>query len=211
MRLVNKTRYRTLALRTLFCAVHRRLAKIEGRVEDWRWRRLQVEVIYARSRFGMRGLATVRGTWMRLTLPRPGQIVSGNFRWTGDLPVPPGTPHDDPRWAPNVRQPPETWTVAALIAHELMHTHGYQHGQFHDHDAEWRDFTAGLPERLPEMPERARPPRDLVAERRARLEAQVARWERRARLARTRLATLRRRLRGYERRATRAGPAAGAP
>lgn len=210
MRLVNKTRYRTLALRTLFCAVHRRLAKLEGRVEDRRWRRLRVEVLYARSRFGMRGLATVGGTWMRLSLPRPGQIISGSFHWTGELPVPPDTPHDDPRWAPNLREAPETWTVAALIAHELMHTYGYQHHQFYDHKPEWRGFTAGLPERLPEEATPARAPRDVVAERRARLEAQVARWERRAKLARTRLATLRRRLRGYAARAARAPVAASA-
>jgi hypothetical protein len=92
--------------------------------------------------------------------------------------------------------------AARVVLHELMHVYGYRHDQWRDDGFEttWAEALLGAAT-LPLAPVRMRPRRDVVAERRSRLEALAVRLERRLRSTRTRLATVRRRLAGYERRA----------
>lgn len=114
--------------------------------------------------------------------------------------------------------PPESVRDAAVtLVHELMHCRGLRHRDMppgmkrcggHDYPTPW--LPAGLRIRAKDAP--AEVPREdrlaaLKARREEKARADLARWEKRLRLARTKVAKYRARVRGYERRAAAAtGP-----
>jgi hypothetical protein len=170
MRLANRTTYDTKALQRLIHTVHRVVAKTEGRLPTWRSLRVTVETRRSRRYNVVSGRASLGGGWMLLRL--------GNPRgWTG-----PARAHD----------------VAWLIEHELYHSYGRRHGRFREESPEWWAQHVGR-DPLPLAPAPSRPRRDLVAERKARAEQLLARWQRKLKLAQTKVKQYRQRVRYYAR------------
>lgn len=169
MKLINRTPYDTRALRRIITAVHRILAKTEGRLATWRYLRITVETRRARWNEGaVSGWASYSGTRMMLRLPHPRRHHVGAHR------------------------------VAWLAEHELHHAYGRRHGHFSEELPEWwRQHVGSDP--LPLKPTKTRPPRDLVAERRQKAERLLRQWERRLKLAQTKVRHYRKKVRYYER------------
>lgn len=195
MRIHNQTAYATRALRSIICAAHQRLAKHEGRLSSWS--RLQIDVVYGRSRGGDRcsGWAT-----LGRRLEADGYLSLGG----GGLQL---TDHAGGRRMRLRLEKPldgkgaRVRTLATLARHELLHSYGYGHSAFTDDWADPWPELAQLGEFIPVQQPRAKPPRDRAAERFAAAQAAERRWLSRLRRAETALKKVRRRLAYYERKA----------
>ncbi len=182
MKIKNNTRYPTRELRSIFCEVHNRIAKQEGRLR-W-WDRVEVEIVYSRGHErwkivddpeapnGRRyerhriphstGYAYLGGTYARLRLPK-GECKRDS--------------------------------AAYLFGHELMHLYGYNHGQWVDRVA-WREGIEGT---LTEAPPKAKPRPDLQMKRYHDLLERRAEWEKKLRRAQNALKRIKPKVRYYER------------
>lgn len=100
-----------------------------------------------------------------------------------------------------------TRTVAWIAYHELLHSYGYAHRQYHDATTEQVDrMIVGLPELVPVRAPTPKPPVDVRAWRYARVLAREKAWTRRLKRAETALRALRRQRRYYERAAASVAP-----
>lgn len=173
MKLVNKTRYSSRELRSLFTAVYRAMAKTEGEHPGWT-NGYSITVKYSRGRVS--GNAWLKGNSQNLFLPR-GAVG--------------------------------TETLATVFEHEMFHSYGYRHdaigGRFTWSEAnrasfEWvgERFGRLLREREPKRKVKAKGP-DLQEHRYKLVVSGIERWEKRKKTAETRLKTLRRKARYYER------------
>lgn len=167
MKLINRTRYDTRALRRIVTAVHGVMAKTEGRLPTWRTLRVHVETGRPKyHEWAISGRADLNGGWVLLRLPRPDRHhVSAN-------------------------------RLAWLVEHELYHAYGRRHGTFREESPEWWTQHVGcdpVPLRRPPAP------RDVVGERRLRAERLLRKWERRLKLARTKVRQYQKQVRYYER------------
>lgn len=181
MKIKNNTRYPTRELRSIFCEVHNRIAKAEGRLRQWKG--LTVEVVYSRGRRGWKkvddpdapdgwrieherqpshtGYAYLNGYYTRLRLPK------------GET---------------------DRNSIAYIFGHELMHLYGYVHGQWVDRTA-WRE---GIDGKLVEAAPRPRPERDVQMERYQALLKRRADWEKKAKRAQNALKKIKPKIRYYE-------------
>ncbi|HWO88150.1 MAG TPA: hypothetical protein VNL98_03250 [Gemmatimonadales bacterium] len=166
---MNRTPYDTRALRRIAVTVHRVMARHEGRLRSWRSLRVLVQTRRPRL-FD--------------------NAVSGYATYDGSRIVL-CLPH--PKHGPLAAA-----RVARLVEHELYHCYGYRHGRFTEQPAEWWAQHVGQ-ENVPLRQVQARPVRDLVGERRAKAERYLRQWERRLKLAQTKVKQYRRRVRYYER------------
>lgn len=134
-----------------------------------------VEVKY--SHRGMAwGCASFSGGWMMLTLPGDPDKVGGVGR------------------------------LAQLLEHEIAHNLGLRHGEMHPSTRRGAAREPGSWEEGMELPrlreEPSKPsPEDRVAQREAKARKMLERWERKVKLAKTRLAKWAAKVRYYERRA----------
>lgn len=173
MKLVNRTSYDTRVLRRIITTVHRVMAKNEGRLPAWRHLRITVETRRARQYEG------------RVS----GWASYGGGRMMLRLPHP-------------RRHHVGAHRVAWLVEHELYHSYGRKHGSFREEPEEWWAQHVGT-DPLPLKARKAHPARDLVAERRAHAQRLLRQWERRAKLAQTKVRQYRKKVRYYDRAAAR--------
>jgi hypothetical protein len=196
VRIINKTQYDTRTLRRIIAAVHRVLARSEGRLPAPEWKALEVEVIHRRGRGdGLRGRAYRRGAWMQLALPMPG-LRSREPRLLRRYPETSAPDRFEvlakERW-------PEAHDVASLVEHELFHLYGYGHRQMRGAESGpefWARRVGTGP--IPLRPARAKARGDRVSERYERAREAMKKWEARAKRAQTMLRKARRRVRYYE-------------
>ena len=198
MKIANRTRYDSAALRRLVVETHRRLAKTEG--PHPRWDRLTAE--FRTGRYSGRG--RIGGAWILVRLPaitRRAVRIAKALRATGNIVPLPALP--------------DAAYTARTIEHELLHNYGYvderrmRRADRHALKAGWFDWAREMfPDGIPLAPKKVRPPRDLVAERFARIVAAERRWKTKAKRAATALRRLATQRRYYERKmAARTAPA----
>lgn len=109
MKLQNETEYRTREMKKILTAVHRFLARHEGRLPQWS--RVIFEIRYTRHRISS-GHAYLHGTYSLLRFRRP-----AGRAWKR------GRDGMAPEDAARVRD------VARLGYHEILHLYGYHHDQ----------------------------------------------------------------------------------
>jgi len=185
VKLKNETKYSGRELRSLFTAVYRRMEKTEGPHPGW-MRGYSIRVRYSRRSGRVSGNAWIKGNSQNLFLPRGRVSVE---------------------------------TLATVFEHEMFHSYGYRHNAIGARFT-WSEsnrasfawaverFGRSLGEREPEA--KAKPKGPVLQEHRYSLvKAGIERWEKRKKAAETRLKTLRRKARYYERAlaATRGGDA----
>jgi hypothetical protein len=199
MKLDNRTKYDTRTLRRILIAVFREQSGVfQARIPQWD--RLQVRISYARPGVPLYMVGALREKGLSdaadAIAARRARHVTGcayvRGRWT-ELRVPSGVVALD--------------RLAAVWIHELWHIAGSHHEGFpesvmrcHTAPFAWvvEQFGATLAEAAPKP--KLKPVRDLVAERRTRLETRLAGWESRLRRAEKAVSKLNRQLRYYDRR-----------
>lgn len=171
MKIENETRYGARELRSLFTAVYRNLAKHEGPHRNWSGYRFTV--VYSRRAGRVSGRAWVGGSSATIRLPRS--------RVNTEL-------------------------LANVVEHEMLHSYGYTHdsigSRFTWSEANRAAFewvTQRFGRSIEEKPIRKRAKPDLQEHRYVLAKAGIDRWERKLKVAQTRLTTLRRKARYYER------------
>jgi len=195
MKLDNHTRYDTRTLRKLLIAVFREQSVIfQSRIPQWD--RLKVRISSSRPAVSLR----------MVTALREHQLDSADAMATGRRAHVSGCAYVGGRWA-ELRLPSGEVALdhlAAVWIHELWHIAGSNHGGFpesvmrcHTAPFAWviEKFGATLTEKAPKL----KPARDLVAERRVRLETRLTGWESRLKRAEKAVSKLNRQLRYYDR------------
>jgi len=171
MKIENKTKWRTDQLR----AIIQRLAVEELDVE--KRKKLKVEIVYLRPNARTCGLATVDGHWMRLYLPREGEVDKIEL----------------------------AHTIAHEMGHlRGMQHHQMRLSPVYSRVGEWRELFAWA-EAMPVERQAPKPKPDQQLIRFARVLAAEKRWLTKQKRAATALKKLRAQRRRYERVLTAAG------
>lgn len=170
--------------------------EFDGSTPNRRPRPLTVEIGYAEGHGGCSGEAYRRSGWSRVRVPNPTTIRDMSEGW-GRLRQRRAT------------DPPATFPVhdfVHVLAHEFAHNVGLKHEQM---DIRYRNRSKEVVEQqfpwvtslpVPVLPAKKVVPLDVKrAQKVATIAAAVARWERKSKLAATKLKYWRRRLRAYER------------
>jgi len=203
MKLDNRTKYDTHTLRKLLVAVFRAQSDVfQARIPQWK----RLQVLVSHSRPGDAGYDRAARLYEALGQPalvadvRAKQAVRRRRHVSGCAYI-------QGSWA-NLRLPSkevDAHRVAAVWVHELWHIAGSDHAGFpesvmrcHLEPFHWvaEQFGAVLTEATP----KPKPVRDLVAERRIRIEKRLAGWESRLKRAEKAVSKLNRQLRYYDRR-----------
>jgi hypothetical protein len=174
MKVVNKTRYSTRTLRSLFTEAYRRLAKDEGPLPSWKW--MTVTVNYSRNWGRVSGRASLRGGWVRMNLPKGSvdamtlaKVVDHEFQHSY------GYTHDK------------------MVGGAKFHA-----GPYHETFSWARERFGEMLTESRDMP-KLKPKKDLQAHRAALVDAGILRWEKKLKYAQSKLRSLRQRKRYYDR------------
>lgn len=169
MRVINKTAYSTRAIHKILTTVHASIARNRGRLRQWK--RAECFVEYRRTRWqgGNAGWAVLGGSRMCLRLARPHHNIM-------------------------------TEDVAVIAWHELLHLYGFREADMPktwtpENRARWQGLVRLLGIHLPVKQPK---PRKIV-DRGQKALSMLARWQRREKLARTKVRLYRKKVAYYNR------------